>query len=460
MLRVSITRTLSAISTMSQKGINAVQAAPVSTEIVMAASAAAVTMLPVGWVLTNYYVAKPNQYVVGTGPFIKDMKVVKKALGLPFQKLQMVDVNPTTYTFRLHNMSKGKVEFELPVVMTIGPVLPDDDASSFETYCRLLQDMSAEDIEDTVKGIIEGETRGLTASLTVEEMFNGKEAFREHVIDKLAPDLAELGLRIYNANIQEMKDYDDNNKYFEYRKQRAIEMANNEARSDVAAAQRQGDIAVAENQRETRIAVADYERQATELEYAAREAVLQAEAKVAIQEAETMKARQMSKLKAEQDVALMKEQTQREIEEKHFEQEIQAQKAKVVAIALAEAEATERRADATLYAALKEAEATYKLLEAKAEGVDRLVKSCGSEDLAKFYIGTDAQLWQKMAEESAKAVHDMKPEVTVWNTGSDGNANGMLPLVNMVQGVTPMLKEVGKQFFPKDKSNNTNKTNN
>lgn len=65
----------------------------------------------------------------------------------------------------------------------------------------------------TVKGIIEGETRGLTARLTVEEMFNGKEVFREQVIEKLEPDLGALGLRIYNANIQEMRDYDANNKY-------------------------------------------------------------------------------------------------------------------------------------------------------------------------------------------------------------------------------------------------------
>lgn len=98
----------------------------------------------------NYYVCKPNQFLVRTGLGISDIAVSKSGIRWPFQEAMTVDVNPTTYQFRLHNMSKGKVEFELPVVMTIGPALYDNDPDSFTRYCKLLQDMSSEEIEYTL----------------------------------------------------------------------------------------------------------------------------------------------------------------------------------------------------------------------------------------------------------------------------------------------------------------------
>lgn len=147
---------------------------------------------PMFWAVNNYHVCKPNQYLVRTGLGISDISVTKSGIRWPFQNAMMVDVNPTTYTFRLH-MSKGKVEFELPVVMTIGPCLSDDDPDSFSRYCKLLQDMTSSEIESTVKGII------VRAQFTVEELYNAKENIREKFEEKLAPDLKKLGLRIYNA---------------------------------------------------------------------------------------------------------------------------------------------------------------------------------------------------------------------------------------------------------------------
>jgi len=408
-----------------------------------------------GWVVANYRVGKPNEYVVRTGPFINDVDVSRKALRLPFQEELLVDVNPVTYDFDLHNMSKGKVEFNLPIVMTIGPMLPEEDSSAFQRYCKLLQDMTPESIRETVKGIVEGETRVLTAQLTVEEMFNGREVFRERVSEKIAPDLESLGLKIYNANIREMEDFDENNKYFEYRKQRAIEMANNEARSDVAHAQKQGDVAVSLNERDTRVVVADNNRHATQEEYIARRAILEAEADVAIQEAATQRARELSMMEAEQAVELRREELQREIEERRYEQKIQNNRASIVASALADAEAQERLADANLYAKQKEAEGTLKVMQAKADGMTELFEACASDkSLAKFYLGMDSGMWPELAKYNAEAVKDMNPDITIWNTGNNPD-DASLPIVKMVQSFTPLLKEVQKQFVDSPtKSNN------
>lgn len=393
----------------------------------------------------SYVACKPNQYLVRTGLGIPDVMVTKKGICWPFQSSMIVDVNPTTYLFRLHNMSRGKVEFELPVVMTIGPRLPEEDPDAFTRYCKLLQDMSPREIEHTIKGIIEGETRGLTAQLTVEEMFNGKDVFREKVIKKLEPDLAQLGVTIYNANIQEMRDYDANNKYFEYRKQRAIQIASNEARRDVAEAQKQGDIDVSERERDTRIVVAQNEKDAKVEEYARRKDILEAEALVAQAEAETQKVREVSLIQANQMVELRKQELQREIEERRYEQMSQSERARRLAPALADAEAQERLAEAHLYTKTKEAEGIQRVMEAKAEGIKQLLTNCGEHpELAKFYLGVDSGLWHKVAEESARAVQNMKPRITQWTTG--GGHDTTKSLVDLVQGVVPLYDQVKRHL--------------
>lgn len=54
----------------------------------------------------------------------------------------------------------------------------------------------------------------------------------------------------------------ERNKYFEYRKQRAIEKANYQAQADVSEARRDGEIAVETNRRDTRIKKAQLEQEA------------------------------------------------------------------------------------------------------------------------------------------------------------------------------------------------------
>ena len=69
----------------------------------------------------------------------------------------------------------------------------------------------------------------LTSTLTIEEIFNAKDKFKEDVVAKIEGHLEQLGLKVYNANIREMGDFDEKNMYFAHRKKRAIERANFEA---------------------------------------------------------------------------------------------------------------------------------------------------------------------------------------------------------------------------------------
>ena len=141
----------------------------------------------------TYKVCKPNQYLVTT---CLGMNNVSKS-GVCWPSSMIVDVNPTSYMF-----SKGKVGFELP----IGPTFPEYDTAAFNRYCKLLKDMTPEDIDSSIKAIIECKTRDPTACLSVDDMFNGKEKFRNEV-NKFKPELAELGVKIYDTKIREMNDF-------------------------------------------------------------------------------------------------------------------------------------------------------------------------------------------------------------------------------------------------------------
>ena len=105
-------------------------------------------------------------------------------------------------------MSKEKVEFNLPVSFTVAPIDYYKDQDGFRRYCKSVTSMSQKEVEILISGVVEGETRGLTAKLTIEEMFDSKERFREEVVVNIEKDLNQIGMTVLNANIKEMSDYD------------------------------------------------------------------------------------------------------------------------------------------------------------------------------------------------------------------------------------------------------------
>jgi len=128
-------------------------------------------------------------------------------------------VQPHDYGMNLQAMTKEKLQFLLPVVFTIGPDVnqrganakagdvshdaasqhavsqhADDDhhhnldgredrGDALMKYAMLLADSGSKDkgdhqfLENIVKGIIEGETRVLVSSMTMEEIFTEREVF-------------------------------------------------------------------------------------------------------------------------------------------------------------------------------------------------------------------------------------------------------------------------------------------
>ncbi len=101
-------------------------------------------------------------------------------------------IQPRDYPMSLRAMTKEKLQFELPVVFTIGPDVnkrgdfeaehnDTDRGDALMKYSMLLADSANrgnaghEHIDNIIKGIIEGETRVLVSAMTMEEIFAERE---------------------------------------------------------------------------------------------------------------------------------------------------------------------------------------------------------------------------------------------------------------------------------------------
>jgi len=422
----------------------------------------------VGFIATRYHIAKPHQYLVKTGLGIKQLSISKTTVRWPLQLVNHVDMRPSNYNFRLHNMSKEKVEFSLPINFTIGPMDPLENALGFEYYARRMTDMNEETLSQTILGIVEGETRGLTSVLTVEEMFSAKDRFKDDVVSKIQAHLEPLGLKVYNANIKEMGDYDANNKYFEYRKQRAIESANYDAQISVSEARKTGEIGVKERQRDTAIAVASLNMETKLVENERQQKVLWSESELAQQKASAHQAAEMKRIEAEMKTQQFEQEMFKELEKKRQEREMetlratdltkthllaeqktrQAEADAVVIKTLAEAEAhaTCVKAEAQLEQEKKRAEGIQIVLNAHANGLQKLTDGQADGDLVKFYLGLKDHLFQDIAKTQADAFKDMKPNFQIWSTGPQaGSTDPSEVITRTLQNMAPLFSGLTNQ---------------
>lgn len=410
-------------------------------------------------VLSCVRVAAPNQALVKTGWLVGSrsgtpglttrfpMSVHKRTVALPLvQSIHTVNLTPRTYEFDLHNMSSGKVEFKLPVAFTIGPVSPAEEEDGFRRYAERMLGVEDKDMTDIIKGIIEGETRGLTATLSVEEMFAGKDLFRERVVARIQEDLSQFGLKIYNANIKEMADYDNQNKYFAYRKQRAIETANYEAQVDVAHAKMEGSIGVATREKEQRARTAELSADARVAELLQQQRTTVAAADLGLVEADNDRRLKTAQYEATNAAELRRVELERGVHAQRNLMEIERQRADALSTAKVEAEAQEARAAGEAAAILRVAEARAAALQLLAGAQSKQLRevSCaadGNAQLAQFYLGLQEGLPQEMARQAAQAVQGMQPKLNVWEwDGANKGDSGVNSLLKVAAGVAHMIQ--------------------
>ncbi|KAK9280158.1 hypothetical protein L1049_013845 [Liquidambar formosana] len=429
-----------------------------------------------------YRVASASEYLVITGIGIDDIKLAKKGWILPGQSYTTIDLSPVNYTFEVQAMSAEKLPFVLPAVFTIGPRV--DDRASLLKYAKLISphDKLSNHVKELVQGIIEGETRVLVASMTMEEVFKGTKGFKQEVFEKVQLELNQFGLLIYNANVKQLVDV-PGHEYFSYLGQKTQMEAANQAKVDVAEAkmkgevgaklrqgktlqnearidaetkiistQRQGEgrkeeirvkteVKVFENQRDAEVAEANAElakrkarwakqAQVAEVEsakaVALREAELQREVEImnALTRTEKLKAEFLSKASVEYDTKVQEAnwelyKKQKAAEAILYEKEKEAEAQK--AIAEASFYARQQVADGELYAKKKDAEGILALAQAQGNYIRTLLDALGGNYAAlRDYMMINGGMFQEIARINAEAVRGLQPKISIWTNGSGG----------------------------------------
>lgn len=452
-----------------------------------------------------YKVASASEYLVITGVGIPDIKIAKKAWVLPGQRCAIFDVSPVNYTFEVQAMSAEKLPFVLPAVFTVGPRI--DDNASLLKYAKLISphDKLSNHVKDLVQGIIEGETRVLAASMTMEEIFRGTKEFKQEVFEKVQLELNQFGLLIYNANVKQLVDV-PGHEYFSYLGQKTQMEAANQAKVDVAEAkmkgeigsklregqtlqnaakidadtqiistQRQGDgkkeeirvktdVKVFENQREAEVAEANAElakkkagwareAQVAEVEatkaVALRDAELQREVETmnALTRTEKLKAEFLSKASVEYETKVQEANwelynKQKAAEAILYEKEKEAQAQK--ATAEAAFYARQQLADGELYAKQKEAAGLVALAQAQGIYIRTLLDALGGNyNALRDYLMINSGMFQEIAKINGEAVRGLQPKISIWTNGGGGEG-GDGGAMKEVAGVYRMLPPLFK----------------
>ena len=471
-----------------------------------------------------YHVADPNSYLVIKGVGIEKVLIKKKAFVYPLQKVSKISITPFDFSMSLQAMTIEKLKFSLPAVFTIGPA---DSPAALEKYAVLLTGESdgrptqnaskgavsvaegRSHVQDIVKGIIEGETRSIVSTMTMEELFRERKIFKDKVIQQVQSELDQFGLCIYNANVKELQDT-PGSEYFAFLSRKAHEGALNQAKVDVAHARMQGEVGEAEKQGKTKQEVAKIHAQTAVLETERKAEKATADAKFTDKEIEISRDLNVARINAKREAERRDAELQMEVEKNTALIALQRLRATKVVQAKIEKESSQEKADAQLYAQekaaegnkyaeqaeaeaaafrrLRDAEADFQAKEREAEanfivtkraaeaeyfvqerqaqaqlirqqreaeGLSAMAKAYGDmanvlggpQGLMQYLMLTNGT-YEKLAEANGNAIKGLQPKINVWNTGSqggDGMADPSAPIRNLFQSLPPLLSTIHDQ---------------
>ncbi|KAI0852015.1 hypothetical protein F5Y00DRAFT_228428 [Daldinia vernicosa] len=467
----------------------------------------------------SFKIAAPDEYLAITGMNVKSVLITKAAWVWPFQRCTRFSVQPHDYAMNLQAMTKEKLQFLLPVVFTIGPDVnnrganskahkpvanpqggqsvhdhthDEDRGDSLMKYAMLLAESTAQKkgsqyLENIVKGIIEGETRVLVSSMTMEEIFTEREEFKRRIFRNIQGELDQFGLKIYNANVKELKDAAGST-YFQSLSQKAHEGATNQARIDVAEAQLRGNVGEAERHGQQERSIAkinaetavqktdrDVERAAAEANLATQKTILSRDVEIArIQATRATESRdedlkkevqvkraaaELERLRAVDVVkaAIARESKQQAADAKAYEVEAEAranfEKSNKATDAAAyrtkidaetQAFAAVKKAEANLQQRLKEAEG----MAAMADAYSKMSNAFGGPAGLLQYMMIEKGTYVELAKANAGAVNGMQPKISVWNTGAEAGSSSGAGGQGSIQDSAATLRNVYQLLPP------------
>ncbi|KAJ3394165.1 hypothetical protein HDU84_009485 [Entophlyctis sp. JEL0112] len=418
---------------------------------------------PTGQKTIGFVNAHPDQYLAVTGSGISDILIAKSHFKWPNQEVAVFSIEPITYEIDIEAMSQEKLAFCLPAVFTISV-----DASNTDTLKAYARKFVGSDPKSTtqrmmtlIKGIAEGETRVLAASISIEELFQSRKAFQENVSGHIGGELAKYGLKLENANIKELKDV-TGSEYFKYLRQKAHSAAINQSKVDVAEVDAKGTVGERERRNASEQTIARLDAETQTAKNIQKQAIVKSQTELDIMNADCNKQVNLVKLVTFSEVQIKEAELQQEVEKKRAEVNVQRLRAENLAKTTVEAEAiklmasarafaAQTEAEAELFVAKKKAEAVKATYKAQSEGLKDILEAFGNPALAMQYLMLEKGLFQELAAQNAKAIQGLNPKISVWNTeASSGSGDSGKALRDIFQTLPPLLATVTDQtsFVP------------
>ena len=376
------------------------------------------------------------------------------------QDYAFLTLTPITINIDLRNaLSLQNIRINVPSTFTIGV---STEKQIMANAAERLLGLKQNDIEEMAKEIIFGQLRLTVASLTIEQINQDRDAFLELTRKNVDTELQKVGLYLINVNLVDITDESD---YIESIGKKAAATAVENARVDVANAERDGAVGAAAANRTKEIEVAknlaeaEKGRKTAEADqrvYVGQQEALavsgenSAKAEIANSDADLAEAEASANQRAEVATAIAEAEIQKakftEEEERLKASEIvreQIQKQQIEIAAEAEAERQRRiargEADAILARYEAEASGVQKVLEAKAAGYQGLVGSAGGDAKAAATLLMVEKIDQ-MVSAQVEAIRNLKfDSITVWDSGGDGDGSSTSNFIsNLVKSLPPL----------------------
>ncbi|KAG5618694.1 hypothetical protein H5410_018518 [Solanum commersonii] len=431
--------------------------------------------------IPQYIVAGPSEILAITGSSIKEIRLEKKHFLCPLQKCTRLDISPVNYSFEVQAMSAEKLPFVLPTVFTIGPQM-DENNESLIKYAQLVSnhEKNSNHVKELVKGIIEGETRVLAASMTMEQIFKGTKEFKKEVFEKVQLELNQFGLYIYNANVKQLVDV-PGHEYFSYLGQKTQMEAANQAKIDVAEARMKREIGSKQRDGETKQNAAKID--AETMIISTRR---QGEGKKEEVRVKTEKQRLLRQVLSWQGrkpggLRIREAELQMEVEKKKALAQTAKLKADLLSKANVEYDIKVQEANSVLYKRQKEAEAALFESQKKAEAqrasadADLYARQQGANSelcmqskrkRKEDYLMINNGIYKEIAQLNAQAVNGMQlvtnlcvkigspepvPKISIWSGANGGESNGgeggsgLKDVAGLYRMLPPLLQTVHEQ---------------
>ena len=368
--------------------------------IVIIAAIAALLLfvaLPIVYV-KNYIKVPPNEVAVFTGRGTP--KVVRGGARFRVPGIERVDImslEPFNVSINLQNALSNNgvpVNVEAVGLVRIGSA---DEAVQTAVQRFLTSDLN--ELQRQINEILAGSLRGITATMTVEDLNSNRDTLARSVVEEAGGDLARIGMEVDVLKIAGISDAND---YLKSLGQRRIAEVKRDAQIGTAEAERDSQIqsakarqagSVAQAEADTAIATANQRR---DVELARLRAQTEAE------NAQADQAGPLANARAQKDVGIAVEQAEAarvqariEVEQRRAEQAQAALQADVIAPAEAQRQADIARAEgqrqATILAGQADADARKAAADAlrverqaEADGIQaRLVaEAVGKKEIA------------------------------------------------------------------------------